>query len=159
MEINPKTTSITYWGHASISINNDGYHLVMDPVLDEPFEGGNAFFNPSRKINISKMPHIDAIYISHGHGDHFDKPTLKYFSKYQPQVFCPDDPFIFNNLNNYGFKNIKKLEIGSSPKTGQLVGITFHTPQDFYCQEQNESSLYYKTPQYNQSTLFLSHLN
>ena len=48
---------------------------------------------------------------------------------------------------------------GSSPKTGQLVGIIFHTPQDSYCQEQNESSLCYKNLQYNQNILFLSHLN
>ena len=48
---------------------------------------------------------------------------------------------------------------GSSLKIGQSVGITFHTPQDFCCQEQNESSSYYKNLQYNQSTLFLSQSN
>ena len=48
---------------------------------------------------------------------------------------------------------------GSSLKNGQLVGIIFHTPQGFYCQEQSVSSSCYKTPQYNQNTLFLSQLN
>ena len=38
---------------------------------------------------------------------------------------------------------------GSSLKNGQLVGFTFHTPQDFYCQEQNVSASCYQNPQCN----------
>ena len=65
----------------------------------------------------------------------------------------------------YRLLNVQKLDInteakgGSSLKNGQLVGIIFHTPQGFYCQEQSVSSSCYKTPQYNQNTLFLSQLN
>ena len=54
---------------------------------------------------------------------------------------------------------LKILRFGSSLKIGQSLSITFHTPQDFCCQEQNEFSSYYKNPQYNQSTLFLSQSN
>ena len=50
-------------------------------------------------------------------------------------------------------------EYGMSLKNGQLVGFTFHTPQDFYCQEPNVSAACYKNPQCNQNTPFLSLLN
>ena len=69
------------------------------------------------------------------------------------EIFEKKDP---NEAINE-FKEFCRL--GSSLKIGQSVGITFHTPQDFCCQEQNESSSYYKNPQYNQSTLFVSQSN
>ena len=62
-------------------------------------------------------------------------------------------------MNTFAYLDAMVFDTGSSLKSGQWLSITFHTPPDFCCQEQNESSLYYKTPQYNQNTLFLSLLN
>ena len=71
-----------------------------------------------------------------------------------------DGKIFFNNLK--GKKSYKKMigfskkrtYYGSSLKNRQSLRLIFHTPQGFYCQEQNVSSLCYKNPQYNQSTAF-----
>ena len=105
-----KNLEIHYWGHASYSLFCDGAHFVMDPVFDEPFEDGNTYFNPSRKINKEKMPPVKALFLSHNHGDHFDKSSLQYLSKYKPQVFCPDDFEILSALKFYNFEKITTLK-------------------------------------------------
>ena len=102
-------TEIHYWGHASYSLFNQNCHLLIDPVLSDPFEHGNTFFNPPREIEKDKLPPVDIIYISHAHRDHFDEKTLRYFLKDSPQVFCPDDPIILNALNTFGFDKVKPL--------------------------------------------------
>ena len=76
--------------------------------------------------------------------------------KESKRIYFPNNYF---NNNRLKYDNIKGEKTGSSLKIGQSLSITFHTPQDFCCQEQNESSSYYKNPQYNQSTLFLSQSN
>ena len=101
---------IHYWGHASYSLFSEDCHLLMDPVIDEPFEDGNTYFNPSRKINKEKMPPVKALFLSHNHGDHFDKPTLQYLSKYKPHVFCPNDWEILSALKFYNFEKITTLK-------------------------------------------------
>ena len=42
-------------------------------------------------------------------------------------------PQSIQNFKNY--EEFKKDVLDRPPKSGQLVGIIFHTPQDFYCQE------------------------
>lgn len=105
-----KKTEIHYWGHASYSIIKDNCHLLIDPILNEPFESGDTFFNPPRVLDLDKIPKVDAVYISHNHTDHFDESTLKYFLKYNPQFFCPDDPEITNSLSNWRANKIKIIQ-------------------------------------------------
>lgn len=107
--MNLKHTEIHYWGHASYSIISAGHHFLIDPVLEEPFEYGDTYFNPPREIDRNKIPAVSAIYISHNHRDHFDENTLKYFSKDNPWIFCPNDSDIFNTLQRIGLNKIKIL--------------------------------------------------
>ena len=118
-----KSLEIHYWGHASYSLFFEGCHLVMDPVFDEPFEYGNTYFNPPRKINRTKLPPVSAIYISHAHGDHFDKPTLQYLSRFKPHVFCPDDFEILTVLKSYNFDKITRLKAWRTQSFGPYTLI------------------------------------
>jgi len=53
-------TTITWYGHATIGLNTDGYKLVIDPY----FSG-----NPVAPIKPEQVE-ADYILITHGHGDH-----------------------------------------------------------------------------------------
>ena len=122
-DFNQKSLEIHYWGHAGWSVFYKGCHLVMDPVFDEPFEHGNTYFNPPRKINRAKLPPVSVIYISHAHGDHFDKPTLQYLSRFKPHVFCPDDFEILTVLKSYNFDKITRLKAWRTQSFGPYTLI------------------------------------
>ena len=57
--------------HASIRIEYDGLEIEVDPVT----KLGN------KTIDYSAMPKADYIFITHEHGDHFDKEAMKLLSK------------------------------------------------------------------------------
>ena len=127
-------TEIHSWGHAGWSVFCKGCHLVMDPVLDEPFELGNSFFNPPREVDKGKIPRVDIIYISHIHMDHCDKPTLEYFAKkYQPQILCPNDLDLKGKLAGFGFEKIKPMKAWESFDFGPFHFFT--TPSISYFSE------------------------
>ena len=124
-------TEIHYWGHAGYSILHDGHHLLIDPVLKDPFEYGDSFFNPPRKVDVNKIPKIDVIYISHDHRDHFDENTLKHFLKKtgrELKIFCPDDPELLDPLHSMGFYNIKALEPWETVFFGPYTFFTTPSP-------------------------------
>ena len=62
-----KTVKFHALVHASIRIEYDGKEIEIDPVT----KLGN------RTIDYSAMPKADFIFITHEHGDHFDKEAIK----------------------------------------------------------------------------------
>jgi len=54
------TVTFTFYGHAAIGIETDGYHLLVDPFLSR---------NPNASISAEAVP-ADYILVTHGHGDH-----------------------------------------------------------------------------------------
>ena len=62
--------------HASIRIDYDGQTIMIDPVTKL---GG-------RTIDYSAMPKADYIFVTHEHGDHFDKEALKQLTGERTQL-------------------------------------------------------------------------
>jgi L-ascorbate metabolism protein UlaG (beta-lactamase superfamily) len=54
------TTSLTFYGHATLGLETDGYKLIVDPSL----EG-----NPAARVSASDVS-VEYILVTHGHGDH-----------------------------------------------------------------------------------------
>ena len=52
---------LTFHGHACFSLEADGRHLVIDPFLTG---------NPAADVQVARLPKVDAVLLSHGHGDH-----------------------------------------------------------------------------------------
>ena len=52
---------LTFHGHACFTLEADGHRLVIDPFLTG---------NPAADIPLARLPKIDAVLLSHGHGDH-----------------------------------------------------------------------------------------
>ena len=53
--------SITFHGHACFVLEADGRRIVIDPFLTG---------NPAADIPVDRLPKVDAVLLSHGHGDH-----------------------------------------------------------------------------------------
>lgn len=53
--------TITFHGHACFVLEADGRRVILDPFLTG---------NPAADIALDRLPKIDAVLLSHGHGDH-----------------------------------------------------------------------------------------
>ena len=52
---------VTFHGHSCFSLEADGRRVVIDPFLSG---------NPAADIPVARLPKVDAVLLSHGHGDH-----------------------------------------------------------------------------------------
>ena len=52
---------VTFHGHACFSLEADGRRVIIDPFLTG---------NPVADIPVAGLPKVDAVLLSHGHGDH-----------------------------------------------------------------------------------------
>src|SRR6266545_3919662 len=102
---------VTLLGHATVLVEMGPMKILMDPVLQDPFEDGMVVSCPKREIDIEQLPPIDVIIISHRHPDHFDLPSLDRLSR-SCQVCCPADPLISHALKLLGFRHVNFLEPG-----------------------------------------------
>lgn len=71
-----KTVKFHALVHASIRIEYDGRGIMIDPVT----KLGN------KTIDYSAMPKADYIFVTHEHGDHFDKEALKLLTDNKTQL-------------------------------------------------------------------------
>ena len=119
-----KTTLI---GHASMLIQSNKTTILTDPVwFDYLWEDVNVLC-PSIKLDISIIPPIDVLNISHRHQDHFDVRTLAYLAKsetiFNPGavILAPKDDIVVEVLNELDFKNIKIVEDFVDIKIGDVT--------------------------------------
>jgi L-ascorbate metabolism protein UlaG (beta-lactamase superfamily) len=69
----------TWLGHSTVLVEIDGFRILTDPVWGErvsPF----GFVGPKRfhraPVDISALPELDAVIVSHDHYDHLDYPSI-----------------------------------------------------------------------------------
>ena len=88
----------TYINHATILIQVDGMNILTDPIWSEraspvTFAGPKRIRAPG--IEISDLPEIDLVLISHNHYDHLDTATLRQLRQQQNK-----EPVIVSGLGN-----------------------------------------------------------
>lgn len=118
---------ITWVGHSSLLIEIDGRTILTDPVWSQRVSmtqlmGPKRFFNPP--IQLSDLPPLDAIIVSHDHYDHLDKATIKYFKDSTIPWYCSLG--VGQYLEKWGIvKNyITELDWGDSAMIDHDVVIT-----------------------------------
>ena len=84
-----KGNYILWIGHASFLINLDGTIILTDPIFSKR-ASPVGIFGPKRLIppalNITDLPKIDLVTISHNHYDHLDINSLVKISKNNPDA-------------------------------------------------------------------------
>lgn len=93
---------VTWLGHSTVLIEIDGFRVLTDPVFSErasPF----SWLGPRRltplPVDPARLPHIDAVLISHNHHDHLDVGSLRQLARQPggaPAVYVPlgDDDWL-----------------------------------------------------------------
>lgn len=102
---------ITYIGHATLLIQAAGLNILLDPHFSaraSPFKwmGFKRVQKPG--IPLSRLPFIDAVFISHDHYDHLDIFSLR-------KIWKRDHPLVITPLGND--KIIKRVHKGIKIKT------------------------------------------
>ena len=81
----PRHGRVTFLGHSTVLIEVDDLRILMDPVL-------RAGLGPVRRQVQAVLPELfadlDAVFISHGHHDHLDLPSLRQIPG-KPTVIVP----------------------------------------------------------------------
>lgn len=82
----PYKALLVWLGHSSYFMRMDGKNILVDPVLSgsaSPLPGGGRAFMGSDVTEVTALPDIDYLFISHDHYDHMDYKTL---TALQPRV-------------------------------------------------------------------------
>ena len=100
---------VTLLGHATVLVETGPMRILMDPVLQDPFENGMVVSCPKRVIDLDRLGPIDVVVLSHRHPDHFDLPSLDRLSRHC-QVVCANDPLLLYALGALGFEHVTPMD-------------------------------------------------
>lgn len=82
--------AVTWYGHSSVLVEVDGYRILADPVWSNRVSPssvvGPARLHPT-PVELTDLPQVDAIVISHDHYDHLDKATVQKLAAAQSAPF------------------------------------------------------------------------
>ncbi|WP_301107589.1 MBL fold metallo-hydrolase [Sporosarcina sp.] len=102
---NRTEASITWIGHSTFLIQMNGINMITDPVWASRMPIMKRLTEPGIKLN--ELPEIDIVFISHGHYDHLDFPTLRRL-KGKPTYFVPAG--LKNAFKRRGYKKVVEAE-------------------------------------------------
>lgn len=87
MELNGNEVSITWFGHSSLLLQSSNLTLLIDPVFGEdntdPLFLGPQPFEYEHTYELTELPKIDFVFISHDHYDHLDMGAVKHLTDSQ----------------------------------------------------------------------------
>lgn len=88
-EFNQQGDVVWWLGHASLLFSLQGQRVLTDPVFFKrvsPF----SFYGPQRKsplpFNLTALPPVDTVLISHNHYDHLDSATVRFLRRHSPHA-------------------------------------------------------------------------
>src|SRR5580765_4325285 len=73
---------VTMLGHACLLCETADSRILMDPWLSGPANFRSWWHFPEVKCDLSALPQLDYLYVSHLHDDHFHAATLKQLDKH-----------------------------------------------------------------------------
>ncbi|MBN1185017.1 MAG: MBL fold metallo-hydrolase [Bacteroidales bacterium] len=90
---NPSQKLKVIWlGHVGMLLDLDGLRILVDPVLGlraSPISWAGVKRLHETPLEISEIPEIDILLLSHDHYDHMDMPTLKSFRGKNTKFLVP----------------------------------------------------------------------
>lgn len=108
--------SITWIGHASFLLTLGGARICIDPVFAQRIGPQKRLSPPG--INLSELPKIDIVIITHNHHDHLDSWTIKRLGN-NPIYIAPTGNG--TTLKRLGAKEVRELEWWQKTTVGDLA--------------------------------------
>ncbi len=100
----------TWLGHSSLMINIDGYKILTDPVFEKSVSlVGPTRFNGEVPLDISQVPPIDAVIISHNHYDHLNRFSIEHLHAKAKKFIVPLG--VGAQLQKWGVPDSKIVEL------------------------------------------------
>jgi L-ascorbate metabolism protein UlaG (beta-lactamase superfamily) len=100
---------ITWLGHSTFAITMpSGKVVLLDPWLTG---------NPACPEALKTPPRVDAMLISHGHGDHLGD-AVSLGKKFKPQIACTYEIYLW--LTSKGVENICPMNKGGTQRLGEI---------------------------------------
>lgn len=86
-------TRLTWFGHSAFLLQIDSMNILIDPMFGavpapHPWLG-RARFTEGLPIAVDRLPHIDAIILSHDHYDHLDHGSILALKERTDRFFVP----------------------------------------------------------------------
>ncbi len=109
-------------GHAALLCETEDTRILMDPWIVGPALFRSWWHIPEVKRDVSELPRVDYVYISHVHHDHFHDPTLERLDRgatvLVPRIY---HDLMVCRLKRLGYTRIRELphlkEVAISPRT------------------------------------------
>jgi len=73
------TSTVTWWGHATVEIRLDGTRLVTDPLLRNRVGPLHSLGHRPSRRDVDALTSVDGVLLSHLHHDHTDLPSIRRF--------------------------------------------------------------------------------
>lgn len=103
----------TWFGHSSFLLQWQGKNILVDPVFSKrtsPFQFiGPKNFLGTEVYQVSDLPAIDFVLISHDHYDHLDRKTIEKLAKKVNQFYVPIG--VGAHLQDWGVPKAKIQEL------------------------------------------------
>ncbi len=119
----PQAVHATYIGHATVYLQDGRRNILTDPFFSER-ASPVSFAGPRRSrrpgIEISQIPALDTVIVSHNHYDHLDLPSLVELDRrFKPRFFVPLGNA--RHLRSQGISNVTELDWWQEVDGVQLV--------------------------------------
>jgi N-acyl-phosphatidylethanolamine-hydrolysing phospholipase D len=122
---------VTWLGHASFLIQGRGLSVLIDPIFSAhcaplPIPGLRRLVDPP--CDITGLPAIDAVLLTHSHYDHLDLPTLRAIGS-ETLLIVPDGHAAW--LKRAGFSNTREIRWFGVTVIADGVSVTATPAQHF----------------------------
>ena len=125
--------AVTFINHATVLIQVQGAYILTDPVWSEraspvSFAGPKRVRRPG--IELSELPQIDFVILSHNHYDHMDLPTLKALNeRFSPTFLVPLGDR--EKIENLGAEQVIELDWWQTLPVSSDLEFVFTPTQHF----------------------------
>ena len=113
--VEPAGTQVIWLGHASFLLQLGTRNVLIDPILGHRLGTYKRHQGPA--LEISELPPIDVLLISHGHRDHLDAWTIRQLER-TVEVIVPAGLGTF--FTRRGFQRVCELEWWQSRESADL---------------------------------------